>query len=62
MPVKVTAEVPDPPTTTPVLPATTVSAPLIALSVAWTVPLAASTSAMLKPVPCRFRLPCSVAL
>ncbi|CAH0356431.1 hypothetical protein AQB9606_04709 [Aquabacterium sp. CECT 9606] len=62
VPLKVTVLVPDPPTVTPVVPAVAVKVPEVTLTVAWTVPLPASTSAMLKPVPCKVRLTCSVAL
>ena len=62
VPLRVTALAPELLTVTPVVPALTVKVPLTTPSVACTVVLAASTSAMDRPVPCNVRLVCSVAL
>ena len=62
VPVSVTELVPDPPMTTPVVPADTVNVPSPTVSVASTLLENASTSAIEMPVPCKLKLTCSVAL
>ena len=58
----VTVVVPEPLIVTPVVPAEADNVPETTVSVARTALEPASTSAMLKPVPCKFSVVCSVAL